>query len=91
MKAEYLKKHINEYGQINIYTALLEIHDKVNFRLYRIADKMINELYEIYAGARFENINPDLVVFTFDEECEMFLLLNKISDKLYSKKGGCRK
>ena len=83
--AEYLIKYgfVNDYGQIDVHGVLCKISELCNCHLYRVADKLINELYEISTGTEYDGINNDLFVLGFDDECQMFLLLGKISDKLY--------
>ena len=79
MNTQYITKYVNEYGQIDTKQLLIDINEKCNFRLYRIAEQLINELYEIYTGTEYENINNDLFVLDFDDETEMFLLIDKIA------------
>lgn len=91
MKTQYITKYVNEYGQINITGLLKRVNflvrdSKYDIKQLHIADKMIDELYEIFTGTEFENVNNDLFVLGFDDECEMFLLINKISNKLYGGK-----
>lgn len=83
---QYITSFVNEYGQINVYECLCKIHELVNYRFYHKADKMINELYELSIGTKFDNVNADLFFLTFSEETEMYLLINKIATKLYLKK-----
>ena len=85
MNTQYITKYVNEYGQIDTYRLLKRINFLVrdckfdNKQIY-IADKMINELYEISTGTEYENINNDLFVLTFDEQNEMYRLITRISN-----------
>ena len=79
MKTQHITKYVNEYGQINVKQLLIDINEKCKYHLYYVADKLINELYEIYTGTEYENINNELFVLDFDDETEMFLLIDKIS------------
>lgn len=89
MKTQYITKYVNEYGQIDIFGLLKRIgflyrDSKFDEKQLTRADKMINELYEIYTGTEYDNINHDLFVLGFDDECEMYRLITGISNKLYS-------
>lgn len=84
MKTNYINKFVNEYGQVDTYCLLESIREKYKFKLYRVAERMLDELYEIYTGTEFENINNKLFVLTFDEECNMFLLIDRLSKKLHN-------
>lgn len=85
MVAEYLIKYgcVNEFGQINVKMVLDKCNEFYNYRLYRLSEKLIDELYEVYSGTKYDGINNDLFVMGFDDECEMFLLIGKISNKLH--------
>ena len=87
MKTQYITKYVNEYGQINIFDLFKRVNFlirdcKFDIKQLHVADKMINELYEIYTGTKYDNVNNDLFVLGFDDENEMFLLIGKISNKL---------
>ena len=82
MKTQYITQYVNEYGQVNVYEILCKIRELCRFKFYRVADKWINELYEITAGTSFENVNNELFFMTFDEECEFYHLISLISKKL---------
>lgn len=82
MKTQYITEFINEFGQVNVYSVLCKIHELYRFKLYRVAEKWINELYEISINTAYENVNADLFFMTFDETCDMHLLINAISEKL---------
>lgn len=89
MKTQFINKYVNEYGQIDINGLFKRVNflirdSKFDIKQLYNAQNMINELYEIYTGTQYDNINNDLFVLGFDNECEMFLLINKISDKLYN-------
>lgn len=84
MKTQYITKYVNKYGQINIFDLFKRIKFlirdcKFDIKQLTIAENMINELYEIYTGTIYENVNNDLFVLGFDDETEMFLLIDKIS------------
>ena len=52
-----------------------EIKELCDFRLYHVADKRIDEIYEDYSSGR---------IWLSQQESEyMFLLLNRISHELY--------
>lgn len=89
MNTQYITKYVNEYGQIDTYGLLKRIgflyrDSKFDEKQLTRADKMINELYEIYTGTKYDNINNDLFVLGFDDECEMYRLITHIGNKLYS-------
>ena len=88
MKTKYINKYVNEYGQIDTYGLLKRINFLIRDSKYDIyqlirASDMINELHEISTGTKYDNINNDLFVLGFDDECEMFLLNDKISKMLF--------
>lgn len=82
MMTKYITDSVNKYGQVNLYEQLEKVKELIKFRFYHTAINIIDELYEVYSGTQFDNINSDLVVFTFDEECEMFLYIDILSKKL---------
>ena len=82
MKTKYINDYIGIYNDVHVYELLCKINELCKFKLYHVANNMINELYEIYCNTQYENVNHDLFVMTFDEECEMFLLIDKISKNL---------
>lgn len=91
MKTKYITKYVNEYGQIDVYGLLKRIDflirdSKFDSNQLTRADNMINELYEISTGTVFDNVNNDLFVLGFDDECQLHLLIHKISNKLYGGK-----
>lgn len=88
MKTQFINKYVNEYGQIDINGLFKRVNFLIRDCKYDIkqlynAQNMINELYEIYTGTKYDNINNDLFVLGFDDECTMFLLIDKISKMLF--------
>ena len=82
MKTKYINNYIDNYNNVHVYELLCKIDELCKFKFYHVADNMINELYEIYCNTQYENVNYDIFVITFDEECKMFLLIDKISKNL---------
>ena len=88
MKTQYINKYVNEYGQIDTNGLFKRINflirdSKFDTNQLTHANNMINELYEIFTGTQYDNINNDLFVLGFDDECTMFLLIDKISKMLF--------
>ena len=79
MKTKYINDFIDEYNNVHVYELLCKINELCKFKFYHVANNMINELYEIYCNTQFDNVNNDLFVMMFDDECMMFLLIDKIA------------
>lgn len=86
MKTKYINDFITEYNDVCVYELLCKIDELCKFKFYHVANNMINELYEIYCNTQFDNVNNYLFVMTFDDECMMFLLIDKIAKNINKRK-----
>ena len=83
MKTQYITDFVNESGQINETLLLRKIDELCRYRFYRLANEYLNEFLKCFWDTtKFENVNNDLVVLGFDDECTLNLLIDKLNEHI---------